>query len=212
MPDHTGVAELLGLVAAGRLLAFEHTAAEAHLAPDLRRRVAFAGMAAAELAGLRKVENRLAAMGTTVADAMGPYLPPLAAYHDRTVPADWWEALTKAYVGDAASADFVRLAIDRLGFADRRPLAEPGRRPRREEFARTELRAATAADPVLAHRLSMWARRLAGEGLAQAQAVAQARPALTALLLDGGLAQLGELTRTLTRAHYDRMAAVGLQT
>ena len=56
---------------------------------------------------------------------------------------------------------------------------------RYDEFAAEEIRAAIAADPKVANRLSMWARRLVGEALSQAQRVAGERAALTALILVG---------------------------
>lgn len=63
----------------------------------------------------------------------------------------------------------------------------------------------------MASRLSMWARRLTGEALSQAQQVALERTPLTALVLsgiDGG--SLEELFGRLTAAHTARMSAVGL--
>lgn len=72
------------------------------------------------------------------------------------------------------------------------------------------MRAAIAADPKVANRLSMWARRLVGEALSQAGRVAAAdRGALTALIArrDGAVPAL---FRPLTAAHPERMAAAGL--
>lgn len=100
--------DLLGLVAYGELLAFDRLAADARLAPDLRRRAALSEMAAAEIAHYRWLTDRLAAWGVTPEEAMAPYVEALRAYHDSTEPRDWAEAVTKAYVGDAITDDFLR--------------------------------------------------------------------------------------------------------
>jgi hypothetical protein len=84
---------------------------------------------------------------------------------------------------------------------------------RYSQFACEEIRSAIAADPKLANRLSMWARRLVGEGLSQAQRVAAERPALAMLFLSQDpdeQADIPALFKRLTAAHTARMATVGL--
>lgn len=187
-PDHPGsaVADLLGLVALGELLAFERMAADARLAPDLRRRAALGEMAAAEIASYRRLADRLTALGVRPEDAMAPYVEALQAYHDSTQPRDWAEAVTKAYVGDAITDDFLRAITTALDEPDRCLVLDVLHESRYAEFAAAEIRSAVDADPRVAHRLSMWARRLVGEALSQANRVAAAdRGALTALIAQG---------------------------
>ena len=68
---------------------------------------------------------------------------------------------------------------------------------------------------MLAGRAALWARRLMGEALTQAQAVAVERESLTELLAGtyGGpgadLAELGRMFGRLTDAHVERMARLG---
>ena len=80
------------------------------------------------------------------------------------------------------------------------------------DFAADEIRSAIAADPKVANRLSIWARRLVGEALSQAQRVAAEQEALTELIIAGAgdLAAVGALLKRLTTAHTTRMSAVGL--
>jgi hypothetical protein len=81
------------------------------------------------------------------------------------------------------------------------------------EFAAERLREAIDADPAVAGRLALWARRLVGEALGQAQRVAAEHESLAALLAGGEVTQLGEIGRIfarLTDAHARRMAALGL--
>ncbi|GIJ75843.1 tRNA-(MS[2]IO[6]A)-hydroxylase (MiaE)-like [Micromonospora phaseoli] len=209
-PGHA-VTDLLGLVALGELLAFERMAADARLAPDLRRRAALSEMAAAEIANYRRVADRLAALGVLPDDAMSAYVAPLQGFHDSTEPRDWAEAVTKAYVGDAITDDFLREIAGALREPDRQLVLDVLHESRYAEFAAAEIRLAIEADPKLAGRLSMWARRLVGEALSQAGRVAAAdNGRLTALIAAGGQLDVAGLFRRLTAAHTARMTAAGL--
>ncbi|MEV6815461.1 ferritin-like fold-containing protein [Micromonospora sp. NPDC051296] len=210
-PLGDAVADLLGLVALGELLAFERMAADARLAPDLRRRAALGEMAAAEIANYRRLADRLGVLGVLPDDAMAAYVEPLQAYHDSTEPRDWAEVVTKAYVGDAITDDFLREIAGALREPDRQLVLDVLHDSRYAEFAAAEIRLAIAADPKVAGRLSMWARRLVGEALSEAGRVAAAdRGALTTLITQGEQMDVAGLFRRLTTAHTARMAAAGL--
>ncbi|HLU44170.1 MAG TPA: ferritin-like fold-containing protein [Natronosporangium sp.] len=212
VPEPAAVAELLGMLALGELLAFERMAADARLAPDLHRRATLCQMAAQEMVNYQRLVARLAELGVDPEQAMAPYEPPLRGYHDRTQPRDWPEALTKAYLGDSVADDFVREVAALLAPADRKLVLQVLHDSQYAEFAAAEIRAAIDADARVAHRLSMWGRRLMGEGLWQAQQVAGARPHLAALITSGtgdsdGVAAL---LKRLAAGHTERMVAVGL--
>ena len=207
------VVDLLGLVAYGELLAFDRVAADARLAPDLRRRAVLSELAAVEIANYRRLADRLTELGVAPDDAMAPYVNALHAYHDSTEPKDWLEAVTKAYVGDALADDFFREIAGSLREPDRQLVLDVLHDSQYETFAGSEIRAAIAVDPKVANRLSMWARRLVGEGLSQAGRVAGERIALTGLIVaraDAQGAAVPALFKRLTTAHTARMAAVGL--
>ena len=215
MTDRTeAVVDLLGMLAYGELLAFDRMAADARLAPDLSRRAVLSEMAGSEIANYGRIATRLHAVGADPAVAMEPFRVPLDDYHDQTEPHDWLEALTKAYVGRGITDDFVREMAQRLGDSDRSLVLELLHDSRYIEYAASEIRSALATDPRVGHRLSMWARRLVGEGLRQAQRVAAAREKITELLIDdaGDLTGAADLLRRLTAAHTDRMVAIGLNT
>ncbi|TDB71136.1 ferritin-like fold-containing protein [Micromonospora sp. KC721] len=204
------VVDLIGLVAYGELLAFDRMAADARLAPDLRRRAALSEMAAAEIGNYRRLADWLTALGTAPEEAMAPYAGALQAYHDSTEPKDWLEAVTKAYVGDGITDDFLGEMADRLDEPYRQLLRDVLHDTRYAEFAVAEIRAAIEADPRVANRLSMWARRLVGEALSQAGRVAAAdRGALTALIGQDGM-DAPALFGKLTANHTARMTAAGL--
>ena len=65
-------------------------------------------MAAAELGHVARLHERLAELGADPYDAMAPFIEPIEKFHRHTAPADWYEGLVKAYVGDGLAADFYR--------------------------------------------------------------------------------------------------------
>jgi tRNA-(MS[2]IO[6]A)-hydroxylase (MiaE)-like len=206
------VVDLLGMLAYGELLAFDRMAADARLAPDLHRRAILSEMAGVEIANYRRLATRLAELGADPEDAMRAFIAPLDAYHDQTEPRDYLEALTKAYVGDGIADDFFREVAALLGQPDRELVLDVLHDTRYDDFAADEIRQAIVADPKVANRLSMWARRLVGEGLSQAQQVAADRVALARLIVSGSTDEsaVRDLLKRLTNAHTVRMAAVGL--
>jgi hypothetical protein len=202
------------MLAYGELLAFDRMATDARLAPDLTRRAVLSEMAGSEITNYGRIAARLDALGADPPTAMEPFRVPLDDYHDQTQPNDWLEALTKAYVGRGITDDFVREIARHLGDSDRVLILELLHDSRYVEYAATEIRAALGADPKVGHRLSMWARRLVGEGLRQAQRVAAQREKITELLVDeaGDLTGAADLLRRLTEAHTARMVDIGLTT
>ena len=200
------------MVAYGELTAFDRMAADARLAPDLRRPATIREMAAVEIANYRRRVARRVALGADPEAAMAPYVDALQAYHDSTEPRNWLEALTKAYVGDGVADDFFREVAALVEEPDRQLVLDVVHGNRYEEFAAAAIRAAIAADPKVANRLSMWARRLVGEALSQATRVAGTRPALLAMIAEnaGDQGAPPALFKRMTVAHGTRMAHVGL--
>ena len=206
--------DLLGVLAYGELTAFERLASDARLAPTITDKAALATMAAAEFAHFTQLRDHLTKLGVDPEAAMTPFVRPLDEFHDTTDPNDWLEGLIKAYVGDGLATDFYREVSAFVTDDDTRALvlhvlADTGQ----AEFAVSRVREATAEDPALAGRLALWARRLVGEALLQAQRVAVERDALTELLVGGSgdLAGIARLLTRLTDNHTARMQALGLQ-
>jgi hypothetical protein len=206
------VVDLLGVLAYAELLAFDRMAADARLAPDLHRRAVLSEMAAREIDNYCRLANRLTELGVQPEAAMRPFVVPLQEYHEQTEPNDWLEALTKAYVGDGLADDFYRQIAQYLRSPDRELVLEVLHDSKFSEFSAAEIRDAIAADPKVANRLSMWARRLMGEALSQAQRVAAERVELAMLIATGAGDQAGlmSLFKRLTSDHTARMGAVGL--
>ena len=206
--------DLLGVLAYGELTAFERLASDARLAPTIADKVALASMAAAEFAHFTQLRDHMTTLGVDPGTAMAPFVGPVDEFHDTTDPNDWLEGLIKAYVGDGLATDFYREVSAFVTDEDTRKLvlhvlADTGQ----ADFAVSRVLAATAQDPALAGRLALWARRLVGEALLQAQRVAVERDALTELLV-GGSGDLAGIARMLTRLtdnHTARMESLGLQ-
>lgn len=208
-PSREAVIDLLGLLALGELLAFERMAVDARLAPDLGRRARLGEAAVGEIRNYRLLADRLTALGADPAEAMEPFQEAFRTFDAKTSPRDWLEALVKVYVGDAVGDDFFRAVAPKLESEDRALIERVLEEGSAAGLAADEIRAAVEADPAAAGRLSLWARRLVGEGINRAQAVSAAHESLTGLISGGG-GSVDELLRTLTRAHQERMKAVGL--
>jgi hypothetical protein len=212
-PAPEGVLDLLGLLAYASLTAFFRLADDAALALSLSDKTALAEMAVAEFGHFQLLRDRIEQMSADPTETMRPFVPAVDAFHARTAPSDWLESLVKAYVGDGIAADFYRTVAQVLD-TDTRDLvllvlADTGH----SEFVIARVREATEADPRVAGRLALWARRLVGEALGQAQRVAAERQPLARMLVGDESSQLGDIGRMfarLTDAHAARMAALGL--
>ncbi|MFQ1001577.1 ferritin-like fold-containing protein [Modestobacter sp. SSW1-42] len=206
------VVELLGVLAYAELTAFDRLAEDARLAPTLDGRAALARMAAAEITHHERLAARLRELGVDVVAAMTPFVAALDAFHDGTHASTWLEGLVKAYVGDGLATDFYREVAVFLPAPDRALVEEVLADTGHADFAVREVRAAIAADPTVAGRLALWARRLVGEALTQSQAVMAEHDDLADLIISGtgDLTGVGALLQRLTRAHAVRMDALGL--
>ena len=207
------VIDLLGVLAYGELQAFERLADDAGLAPSVADKAALGEMAVAEFGHFVKLRDRLSALGADPQEAMAPFVEPLDAFHDSTASGDWLEGLVKAYVGDGFATDFYREVVGFINDEQTKALvldvlADTGH----AAFAVEHVRRAIKDDPAVAGRLALWARRLMGEALVQAQRVAVDRDALARLIVGGtgDLAEVGALLARLTQRHSERMASLGL--
>jgi len=207
-----GVLDLLGLLAYASLTAFFRLSDDAALAVALSDKTALAEMAVAEFAHFQLLRARIEETSADPTQVMEPFVEPVDEFHARTAPSDWLEGLVKAYVGDGIAADFYRTVAQVLEPKTRdlvlTVLADTGH----ADFVTARVRAAVEADPRVAGRLALWARRLVGEALGQAQRVAADRESLARLVAGGdpSLGNIGRMFARLTDAHAARMTALGL--
>src|SRR5215212_1340661 len=210
------VVDLLGAIAYGELSAFERLVDDAKLAPSMRDKVEMGAMATQEFGHVARLQDRIRELGSDPFEAMAPFEAAIDLFHAHTAPADWYEGLVKAYVGDGMAADFYREIAAYLDADTRDLIIASLEDSGHADFAVRHIRQAIAADPRLGGRLALWARRLMGEALTQAQHVAAERDALSALLAGGidrprlDLAAIGRMFTRITERHNERMAEVGL--
>jgi hypothetical protein len=210
------VVDLLGAIAYGELSAFERLVDDAKLAPTLRDKVEMATMASLEFGHVGRLHERIRALGSDPFEAMAPFESAIDLFHAHTAPADWYEGLIKAYVGDGMASDFYREIAAYLDAETRDVIIASLEDTGQADFAVRHIRQAIEDDPKLGGRLALWGRRLMGEALTQAQRVAAERDALTALLAGGidrpglDLAAIGRMFTRITERHADRMAELGL--
>src|SRR5918992_2700851 len=164
------VVDLLGAIAYGELSAFERLADDAKLAPTLEDKVALAAMAATELGHFHPLGRRIEELGADPYAAMAPFRTAIDSFHEHTAPADWFEGLIKAYVGDGLASDFYREIAAYLD-ADTRDVVlttvDTVEETQHSAFVVDRVRAAIAQDHRLGGRLALWGRRLMGEALIQ---------------------------------------------
>jgi hypothetical protein len=210
------VVDLLGVLAYGELTAFERMAADAALAPSIQDQAAMAGLAATQYDHFVVLRDRIQQMGVDASAAMTPFRPAIDAFHALTKPHDWLEGLIKAYVGDGITADFYREIAEHLDAETKALVIAVCDDHASSGFIVETVRDEIAVDPRLAGRLALWGRRLVGEMIAQAQAVAADHDALSLLVIGGvnrpdvDLAELGALMTRLETNHVRRMAALSL--
>lgn len=216
-PDYrAAVVDLLGAIAYGELAAFERLADDAKLAPGLADKIALSAMAAGEFSHLDDLQRRIAELGADPFAAMEPFRQALDDFHAHTAPADWYEGLVKAFVGDGLARDFYREIAAYLDPETRALVTDVLDDSDRSSFVVERVREAIAANHRLGGRLALWARRLMGEALIQAQRIAAERDAMTALVAGGvdrpglDLAAIGRMFTRLTERHAERMGELGL--
>jgi hypothetical protein len=194
------VVDLLGAIAYGELSAFERLVEDAKLAPGIEDKIAIGAMAAAEFGHLQKLVGRLAELGADPAEAMQAFRASFDSFHAHTAPADYYEGLIKAYVGDGLAADFYREIAAYLDPETREVIISSLEDAGQTAFIVERVRAGIAEDHRLGGRLALWGRRLMGEALL---AGGVDRPGLD-------LAALGRMFTRLTERHAARMAELGL--
>jgi tRNA-(MS[2]IO[6]A)-hydroxylase MiaE-like protein len=208
-----GVLDLLGLIAYAELVAFFRLSDDAALATSLADKAALAEMAVAEFGHFQLLRARIQELHADPDTVMQPFVAAVDAFHARTAPSDWLESLVKAYVGDGIAADFYRTVATVLDQPTQSLVLEVLGDTGHSAFVIERVRAAIAADPKVAGRLALWARRLVGEAFGQAQRVAAEREPLASLVAHGEGSQLGDISRMfaqLTDSHTERMTALGL--
>lgn len=167
-----------------------------------------AGLATGAFTQFERLRDRLIEAGADPYEAMRPYQDAITAFHGRTRPDDAMEALAKVYVADSILADLYREAVEKADPGTRAVVHDSLADSGHAEILPERLRAAAENDPRLASRLGLWARRLVGEALSQAHALAEGHPEVGALF---GEEDVATMFGRIVDRHQARMRAVDLR-
>ncbi|MEI6250159.1 MAG: ferritin-like fold-containing protein [Actinomycetes bacterium] len=202
-----GIVELSAAVAYGELAGFFRMTSDAQLAPSISASASLARLANIEFNHYLVLSDFLARHGVDVEGEMAKFVPAFEIFHERTTPSDWFECLVKAYVGDSIAVDFYREIAGSLDEELGAIIREVANSDEHMDFLVTTLASAIFDDPKLGGRLALWARRLVGEALAQAQGLALEHQGLFDLFATIDIALV---FKKLTENHTHRMQRLGL--
>ncbi|MCI4354693.1 MAG: ferritin-like domain-containing protein [Thermoplasmata archaeon] len=202
-------AEILAALAYGEQLGADRAGRNVGLAPDGRSRSQQQHIADLELRNWELVDARLHELkGEAYVDVVRPFFD---AFFAQTEPADWVEAQTFHYVGDALVSDFADGLVpllDRVsGEVIRLALRD---REAQETFALDELQRTLEDDPSSAERIADYARKIVGEALTQTSRALEATEGLRLLL--GGSQAGKRFILTLLDSHRQRLDRLGIET
>jgi hypothetical protein len=202
------VAQILAALSYGEQLARRRAEENVAMAPDSRTRRHQEHVARQERENASLLRARLAEVASQdLEDSFSPFLD---AFFDHTVPADWLEAQTWHYIGDALVRDFadaVIPALDRVSAeVTRRALAE---RDEQESFALDEVTRLVGDNPATAERVASYARRVIGEALTQTRRALNETGALKSLL--GSEEGEKRVLLNLLQRHRERLDRLGIE-
>ena len=199
----SGTAELVGLSAYCALAAMTRLSKDGDQAPTIHDHIEHMRMADRAFNAFRALELWAEQRGMEIEPAAGEFMGLFDDLEARTRPTTWWERSVKTYLMLGAFSDMLQEAAKRRDLFTAETMDwDFGE----NEWVEENLAPVTAADPQLAARLSLWARRVAGEALGLVRATLFTHPLL-------GVTPEGtdEITAVVNERHQARMAAINLK-
>jgi hypothetical protein len=207
-PATDAVAEVLAALSYGQRRAAMRAEANVDLSPTLIARRRQEQIAAHEHERADVIHRRLAEL--TKAGLEQRFAPFFDAVFAHTEPADWLEAQTWHYVGDALVrdlADALSPSMDpRSAEVTEQVLAD---RDDQESFALDEITRIVGADGEARERVAAYARRVIGESLTQTRRALDATGAIRRLV--GGEEQEKHMLLDLLQRHRQRLDRLGIE-
>jgi tRNA-(MS[2]IO[6]A)-hydroxylase (MiaE)-like len=201
------VAEVLAALAYGEQRGAGRARESVALAPDGRSRTEQQGVADRERQNYELIEARLEELGgQALVELFSPYFD---AFFAHTEPADWIEAQTFHYVGDALVSDFADVLVPLMDRVTAEVIKRAlGDREGQETFALDELTRAMREDPEARERIRLYAQRVIGEAFTQTARAIEATEGLRTLLGgdDGGK----RLVLSMLDRHRQRLDRLGI--
>lgn len=202
-PVNQSTTELVGLLAFSALAAMTRLAKDGDQAPSPAYHIDHARMSARAFREFQHLEVFAEQNGFSLVEAAGQFAGLFDELDARTRPSNWWERSVKTYVVIGIFADALIELNERHQLFDQ---AESVWDVGQGTWVREHLAPLTERDPQLASRLSLWARRVAGEtfGLLRATLFTYPELALDPDTVDAVVTMAG-------KTHQQRMDAVNLK-
>ncbi len=196
-------AAVIGLFAFSALAAMTRLAKDGDQAPTTQFHVDLAQLADQGFQRFGDFDSYATENGFSVVDAAGQYAGLFDELDQRTRPSSWWERTIKTYVVMGVFADVLNEVSSRHQIFDNTfSVWDLGH----GAWVREHLAPLTAEDSQLADRLSLWARRVAGETFGLARATLFSYPELA-----GDPETADAIMSFATKRHNERLEAVNLK-
>ena len=202
------VARLFAALTYGERSAASRARDNLRFAPDGRAVQEQTRVAEREEKNWSLMDARLAEIGSMEdAERFRPFFD---AFFERTEPADWVEAQTWHYVGDALVSDFAETVVVVLDPVSAEIVKRTlGDRQDQESFALDELTRQMDRDSRSTERIASFARKIAGEALTQTRMAMTETQVLFDLL--GGPEGEKEMVLRLLEGHRARLDRLGVE-
>lgn len=196
-------AEVVGLLAFSALAVMTRLAKDGDQAPNIEAHVAHARMSAQAFSSFERLEAWAQRRDFNLLEAAGAFSGLYDDLDARTRPTTWVERLIKTYVTVGIISDLLQR------ICQERDLFDSESAPwdlQQGAWVREHLTAEIEADEQLSARLSLWARRVAGEVFGLARATLFTHP----LLVDTPEVA-DDIATWLATRHGERMASIHLK-
>lgn len=193
--------EVLGFLAITALSGMTRLAKDGEQSPSVEAHVAHARMAAGAWEAFGQLEVWAAHRDIDLVAAAREWSGLYDELDARTRPSTWWERSVKTWVTIGIVSDLLHGITARHGLFTEVGSWDMGH----GEWVVSHLGPALAEDPQLAARLSLWARRVAGEVLGLVHSTLFTHPAL----VEAG--DVDALVAEVITRHEERMVSVGLR-
>lgn len=154
--------KIAGLIVFCRMASYARMARDVSMTKGFDDQLAMARMGASLVEMIDRVGEYYRENGVQISQDTQAFVGMLDDMEARTRPGDWWERIIKSYVMVGLLADFEDALVADFAFPTGIDFGSAARIGH-GDWTVARLAEALAADTTLAPRLSMWARRVAGE-------------------------------------------------
>lgn len=194
--------QLIGLLGFSMLAAMTRLAKDGDQAPNIDYHVEHARMAGRAFDEYLQLEDFAEMNGFDLKEVAGAYAGIYDELDQRTRPSNWWERSVKSYVTMGIFTDALSELNDRHQLFSAEQWTGD---TKHGQWVREHLADITAADPQLAARLSLWARRVAGEAFGLLRATLFSYPELAR-----DPDTVDAIVELATKRHAERLREVNL--